>query len=109
MPNDDDLKRFADEQEESMTSDDKQKRDRLIAELAEVNRCITGSQPAQTMQLEVNEDPFNARVIVQEIVKGLRGENGRGASREISLAITKLQEAAYWLGEAMFGSGSNGQ
>ncbi len=27
--------------------------------------------------------------------------------RENALAITKLQEAAYWLGEAMFGSGAS--
>ena len=60
----------------------------------------------ETMQLEITSDPGSARFIIQELVKKLRGPNGRGASREVSLAITKLQEAGYWLGEAMFGSGS---
>ena len=56
------------------------------------------------VQLEVTSDPENARSVVLALVKELRGKDGRGASREVSLAITKLQEAGYWLGEAMFGS-----
>lgn len=57
--------------------------------------------------LEITSDPTDARSIVQTLVKELRGKDGKPASREIALAITKLQEAAYWLGEAMFGSGTS--
>jgi hypothetical protein len=60
----------------------------------------------EKMQLEITSDPGDNRYILQEIIKQLRGPNGRGASREISLAITKLEEARFWLGEAMFGQGS---
>lgn len=59
---------------------------------------------SENTMLEITSDPESARTIVLELIKGLRGPNGRGASREVSLAITKLQEAGYWLGEAMFGS-----
>jgi hypothetical protein len=50
--------------------------------------------------LEFTSDPENSREIVLEVIKALRGQ--QPGSRERSLAITKLQEAQYWLGEAMF-------
>ncbi|HLE52725.1 MAG TPA: hypothetical protein VI755_11720 [Anaerolineales bacterium] len=59
------------------------------------------------VQLEVTNDPTTARSIIQALVKELRGKDGKPANRETALAITKLQEAAYWLGEAMFGSGAS--
>lgn len=55
------------------------------------------------MALEITDDPTSARSIIQELIKALSTKEGRGKSRAVSLAITKLQEAKYWLGEAMFG------
>lgn len=60
--------------------------------------------PGQTM-LEISADPLSNRVILQEMIDKLRGPDGRAASREVALAITKLQEARYWLGESQFGGG----
>ena len=54
--------------------------------------------------IEITDDPNDARILVQELVAKLRGSDKRGKSREVSLAITKLQEAAYWLGESIFSS-----
>ena len=51
--------------------------------------------------LEFTSDPANSREIVVEVIKALRGPDGKNASRERSLAITKLQEAQFWLLEAM--------
>ena len=61
----------------------------------------------EKMYLEITSDPSDARSIIQTLVKELRGKDGKPANRETALAITKLQEAAYWLGEAMFGSGAS--
>lgn len=37
---------------------------------------------------------------IEELVETLRGKDGKPASRETSLAVTKLQEALFWLIEA---------
>ena len=58
-------------------------------------------------QLEITSDPENARTIVLELIKGLRGKDGKPASREVALAVTKLKEVSFWLGEAMFGGGAS--
>lgn len=53
--------------------------------------------------IEITGDLTDARILVQELVVALRGPDNRGGSRAASLAITKLEEAAFWLGEAAFG------
>jgi hypothetical protein len=55
------------------------------------------------MALEITSDPSDNREIILEIIKQLRGPEGKPASREIAIAVTKLQEANFWLGEALFG------
>lgn len=57
--------------------------------------------------LEITNDPSSARSIVQELIKELRGKDGRAPNRETALAITKLQEAAFWLLEAMVNNHPN--
>ena len=57
----------------------------------------------ETIELEINDDPTTLRSILQEIINQLRGPEGKPKSREQALAVTKLQEARYWLGEDMFG------
>lgn len=57
----------------------------------------------ETMVLEITDDPTAIRAILEDIIKQLRGPDGKPKSREQSLAVTKLQEARYWLGEDMFG------
>ncbi len=37
--------------------------------------------------------------ILAEVIVELRGPDGRASSREKSLAVTKLQEALFWLVE----------
>lgn len=56
----------------------------------------------KTVYLELNADPAQNREVLQLIINALRGPDGRAPSREIALAITKLQEARFLLGEAMF-------
>lgn len=53
--------------------------------------------------LEINSDLGTQRYLLQEMVKALRGPDKKPSSRAVALAITKMQEAAYWLGEALFG------
>jgi len=53
--------------------------------------------------LEITNDPNGAREILWEMIKQLRGADGKPPSRAVALAITKMQEARFWLGEAMFG------
>ena len=58
----------------------------------------------QETHLEITSDPSNAREIILEIIKAFkRDPEGRLPSREIALAVTKLQEARFWLGEALYG------
>lgn len=49
-----------------------------------------------TKQLEVTNDPTDCKVIIREMVKRLR--EGK-PTREMAVAITKLQEAEMWLNE----------
>lgn len=50
--------------------------------------------PVDKTVLEVTDDATVLRTIITEMIVSLR--NGR-KSRERSLAITKLQEAAFWM------------
>jgi hypothetical protein len=55
-------------------------------------------QETQRVDLAITHDPIACRVVIQELVRVL----GAGPkSRARSLAITKLEEAAMWLNEAL--------
>lgn len=59
----------------------------------------------QTTSLEITSDPSNAREIILEIIKAFRRTPAeKPSSRAMALAITKLEEARFWLGEALYGS-----
>lgn len=63
-----------------------------------MNEPVTPNVP-ETHSVDVSTgDQTACRVVLQEMVKGLR--SGK-QSREVSLAITKLQEAEMWLMEAL--------
>lgn len=47
--------------------------------------------------MDNKSDIANMRFEIANMISELRGPDGKGASREISLAITKLQEAGFWL------------
>lgn len=51
-------------------------------------------------------DVSDMRFVIEEIIKNLRGPDGRASSRQKSLAITKLEEARFWLGEDLYGGGT---
>ena len=53
--------------------------------------------------LEITDDPTSLRAILQEMIKSLKGPDGRCKSAEHTLAMRHLQEARFWLGEALFG------
>jgi len=53
--------------------------------------------------MEITSDPGDLRFLVQEMIRALRMSEKTPSSREKALAITKLQEASFWLGEEMFG------
>ena len=38
---------------------------------------------------------------VQALIADLKGPDGKAPSREVALAVTKLQEASFWLADAM--------
>lgn len=54
-----------------------------------------------TTALEITDDPTSNRSILTEMIKALRGPGGKPSSRECALAVTKLEEARFWLGEAL--------
>lgn len=50
---------------------------------------------------EITDDATTLRVLLQQIINVLRAPDGRPKSRENALAVTKLQEARFWLTEGM--------
>lgn len=44
-------------------------------------------------------DPSMIKIHVQSCISSLRDEDGRTKSRELALAVTKLQEATMWIDE----------
>ena len=44
-------------------------------------------------------DPSMIKIHVQACISSLRDEDGRTKSRELALAVTKLQEATMWIDE----------
>lgn len=53
-------------------------------------------------------DLTELRIAIEAMITNLRGPAGKPASRATALAVTKLQEAKFWLGEALFGEEGNG-
>ena len=56
----------------------------------------------ETTHVEITNDPTSLRSILWEIINALKGPDGKATSRENALAITKLQEARFWLGEGQY-------
>lgn len=44
-------------------------------------------------------DPTIIKIHIQSCITSLRDEDGRTKSRELALAVTKLQEATMWIDE----------
>lgn len=59
-------------------------------------------QPTEaTMTLEITDNLVTLRFLLQEVISVLKGPDGRCKSAEHTLAMRKLQEARFYLGEAM--------
>jgi hypothetical protein len=84
-----------------MANEELQARFDAMAARHEGMRDVEALKATQTTALEVSDDPTVLRTILHEMVVALRGESGRPASRERSLAVTKLQEAMFWLMQDM--------
>jgi hypothetical protein len=54
-------------------------------------------EPSRT-DLSVN-DPTMIKIHIESCISSLRDEDGRCKSRELSLAVAKLQEAVMWIDE----------
>lgn len=65
------------------------------------------TEPKTVLDLSTIETS-EVRFVIQELIKNLRGPTGKPSSRERALAVTKLQEAAFWLGESMYGVEGDG-
>ena len=61
----------------------------------------TITRPKKRVEVTAASDAYTALVGVRDLIKLLRGKEGRGANREESLAITHLQEAGHWLMESL--------
>jgi hypothetical protein len=60
---------------------------------------VAEMKATQTTSLQITDDPTTLRTILYEMIEALRGKDGRAGSRERALAVTKLQEAMFWLME----------
>lgn len=47
----------------------------------------------------ITNDPTDCKVIIDELVEAIQGPDKRAASRELSLAVTNLQQARMWINE----------
>ena len=47
----------------------------------------------------VDRDPTVIKIHIDACVRALKDEDGRCKTRELSLAVTKLQEATMWIDE----------
>ena len=52
--------------------------------------------------IEITDDPTSLSSIIGEMIKELRGPDKRASSREKALAITKLEEARFWLNQDIY-------
>jgi hypothetical protein len=50
-------------------------------------------------QVHLSNDPTIVKIHLQSCITALRDEDGRSKTRELSLAVTKIQEAAMWIDE----------
>jgi hypothetical protein len=49
--------------------------------------------------VQIGNDPTMIKIYVGACITSLRDEDGRTKSRELALAVTKLQEATMWIDE----------
>lgn len=49
-----------------------------------------------------NADPPELRYVLEEVINNLLGPEKKAKSREYALAVTKLQEARFWLAEGFY-------
>lgn len=62
-----------------------------------MNQQTPNPQPRPT-DLGIN-DPTIVKCHIQSCITSLRDEDGRAKTRELSIAVTKLQEAVMWIDE----------
>lgn len=56
--------------------------------------------PSERPQVQpVDSDPTLVKCHLESCILALRDEDGRSKTRELSLAVTKLQEATMWIDE----------
>lgn len=60
---------------------------------------VEALKATHTTALQITDDPTTLRTILYEMIVALRSKDGRAGSRERALAVTKLQEAMFWLME----------
>ena len=53
----------------------------------------------ETHSVEITNDPTDCKVIIDQLVEAIQGPDKRAASRELSLAVTNLQQARMWINE----------
>jgi hypothetical protein len=81
-----------------MTEDEMRAKFEAMAARKEV-ADVAEMKATHTTSLEITDDPTTLRTILYEMIEALRGKDGRAGSRERALAVTKLQEAMFWLVE----------
>ena len=64
---------------------------------------VVPNGPSSNTTFEIKTaDPMALRFVIGEIVKNLLGSEKKAKSREFALAVTKLQEASFWLAEGVY-------
>lgn len=66
----------------------------MVTGIPHIDRTV--EQPS--FSLSVN-DPCMLKIHVQSVITALRDEDGKTKTRELSIAVTKLQEAVMWIDE----------
>lgn len=56
-------------------------------------------QPIEQPTIALTNDTTVIMIHVQACIAALKDEDGKPATRELSLAVTKLQEAVHWINE----------
>lgn len=61
---------------------------------------MTENQPIEQPKHSIGvNDPTMVKIHIESCITALRDEDGRSKTRELSLAVTKLQEATMWIDE----------
>lgn len=55
---------------------------------------------AETTVLEITGDKTTLKMILHQMIEAMKGPDGRCKSAEMTLAMRKLQEAHFWVGQA---------